>query len=208
MKRTNVLGLLFALLTVLACQVGSFAAEEIPTPTQANTTTPLPTDTPTLRPTSTLRPTQTSTPTPAPIGSTIRYKTLEVTVIDVATHGLIYPGGLTAWYPSDKSDTFLDVGVLVRNTDATLAVPWSVVGVTEENGDAWYPVFASTRTVEDGKKVDPFVMKIPADPLEGRESVTFTGDTYLRLIFIVSNEPGSTILFNIGDSPYISFELK
>lgn len=210
MNRILAFWVLLVLIVSSACQTSSVTPTETAIPTKAATETPLPTTTSTStpKPSATPRPTQTSTPTPAPIGSIVQFKTLEFTVIDVTTHSLIYPGGTTAWYPNDKSDTFLDVGVLVRNTGSKMTFSWSAIGITEANGDAWYPVFANTRKVEDGKKIDPFQISIPGEPLEGSESVVFEGDTYLRMIFIVANDPGSPILFNIADSPYITFDLK
>src|SRR5688500_17860108 len=72
-------------LSVLACVGGSLgaAATPLPTNTREVSKTPLPTNTATAKPTSTPRPTPTKippTPTPAPIGVSVLYDSLEITV--------------------------------------------------------------------------------------------------------------------------------
>ena len=203
MKRNIVGALAFILLTMLSCQLVEPAPTATPTPKA--TITPLPTNTPTAEPT----PTATQEPTPAPIGLAVLYNDLEITVIDAVTHGLIYPGGYSAWYPNNPDrDIFLDVGVLVRNTGDPVWMDWNVIGIVEESGDAWYPVFAASQLAENGKKIDPFYIGIPESQLNGTAQVLLKDDTYLRLIFIVNKKPGKTILFNLEYSPYIAFEMK
>jgi hypothetical protein len=198
-KFIQVTSLFITALLVLACNGGLIAATKMPVPSV----------TPTARPTKTPLPTATSIPTPAPLGEAVLYKGAEITVLDVVKHDLIYPGGLSAWYPSDKSKIFIDMGVLVRNkVGSVISTQWKYVGVLEDTGEAWYPTFASKKTVPLGTEVDPFLLEIPANQTPGEFPIMFVDDTYLRLIFIVSKEPGKTILFGIENSPFITFQLK
>ena len=201
--------LVFVSIIILACAGGSIAAA---TPTSIPTETPLPTNTPkptaTPRPTSTPRPTATLVPTPAPIGESVQYGSLEISVLDVITHDLIVPGGLYYWY-TPEGYIFIDVGVFVKNSNPSnpVTVKWGNVGVKESNGDAWYPGFADTKAVSSGTQVDPFSIGISTE-VEPDDVVVFEEDTYLRLIFVVVDDLEQDILFGIENSPLITFRIK
>jgi hypothetical protein len=180
------------------------------TNTPTATQTPLPTETATPTPTRTPRPTKTNippTPTPASIGSSVIYDSLEITVLDVATHSQIVPGGLYYYY-SKPGFTFIDLGVLVKNLNPgqPVKVAWSYIYVTEAGGKSWYPLYGDFKQVDSGKTYDPFNIGVKTE-INGSSTMTFDNDTYLRLIYYVTDDPNQTILFNIEDSPLIGFKL-
>ena len=177
-----------------------------PSATLISTSTATFTPTPTLTPQPTNTSTPTTVPTPASVGAAVPYGKLEITVIEVATHDLIVPGGFYYYYPIDRKKVFLDLGVLVKNLTPghTLSVQWKNVLITEADGKTSEPGFADIKMVDAGKKYDPFKIGI-ATQLTGNESVTFDNDTYLRLIFVVARK--QKILFGIEDSPKIIFSL-
>jgi hypothetical protein len=202
---------LFASL-ITACAAGLPAATATPvaTNTPEATHTPLPTATATTKPTSTPRPTVTPippTPTPAPIGVPVTYNSLEITLLDVVTHGHIVPGG-TYYYYSKPGETFIDLAVRVRNLEPGRAVQiaWSYIYVIEPKG-TWYPLYGETRRVESGMEFDPFNLPIQLE-VNGDNIVEFDDDTYMRLIYYVADDPEKTILFGIEDSPLIQFQVK
>jgi len=208
---TKISFIILVSILILACSGGGLAAA---TSTPMPTNTPLPTATNTPNPTATPKPTETPLPTatpfptPAPLGETVQYGSLEITVFDVITHDLIVPGGQYYWY-TPEGYIFIDVGVLVKNTNpaSPVSVEWGYIGIEESNGDAWYPGFADTKAVSSGSQVDPFSISI-ATEVEPDDVVVFEEDTYMRLIFVVVDDPGQGILFGIEDSPMITFQLK
>lgn len=207
MKRNIVSLFVFVALISLACQTTGLGV----TPTPTITATSQPTETPTKRPTNTPLPTETQAPTqtPAPFGSTVRYKTLEITVVNFITSGKFYPGGWAEMRPIHDTDQFLEVGVFVRNTGPVIKIQWKYIGIVEENGDAWYPAFANFRKVEVGEKINPITQIVIKDKeLKGYDYVEFDSEIYMRLVFLVKKNPGGDILFNIENSPYISFDLE
>jgi len=199
-------------LSVLACVGGSLGATATPVPsnTAEATHTPPPTRTPTPKPTFTRRPTATKippTPTPAPIGVSVISDSLEITLLDVVTHGHIVTGG-SYYYYSKPGETFIDMAVRVRNLnpgDAVL-VQWSYIYIVEAKG-TWYPLYGVTRRVERDRKFDAFNIDFDFE-VNGDDFVEFDDDTYLRLIYYVVDDPEQLILFGIGDSPQIGFQIK
>lgn len=213
-KRTfPLISIVFILaLLVTACGGGIPAATPTPAPTNTPepTPTPLPTATATPKPTSTPRPTATPippTPTPAPIGVPVTYNSLEITLLDVVTHGHIVPGG-TYYYYSKPGETFVDLAVRVRNLEPgrAIQIPWSYIYVIEPKG-TWYPLYGETRRVDRGAEFDPFNLPIQLE-VNGDNVVEFDDDTYMRLIYYVVDDPEQTILFGIEDSPLIEFHTR
>ena len=137
------------------------------------------------------------------LNPTSPYDSLEISVVKVTTHDLIWRGEDIAWYP-DAGNRFVDVGVLVRNPGAPISVQWQYIGIEESNGSSWYPAFAGARTVNLGQSFDPFSIKL-GDVL-GAESVQFDDDTYLRLVLPVRNIR-QVLLFSIKTSRSIAFNM-
>jgi hypothetical protein len=199
-------------LSTFACVAGSLGATATPAPTNTPkaTNTPLPTNTATPKPTSTPRPTATDippTPTPAPIGVSVLYDSLEITVLDVVTHGHIVTGG-SYYYYSKPGETFIDMAVRVRNLDPgnAVRVQWSYIYIVEERG-SWYPLYGVMTRVTDGSEYDPFNIALGPE-IQGEDFIEFDDDTYLRLIYYIADDPDQTLSFHIEDSPLISFQLK
>jgi hypothetical protein len=185
---------------------------------QAQTQTAAPTLTPTLTPTSTLTPTPTSTstrtprptntpePTPAPINETIKFDSLEITLLQVKTHSHIVPGGYYYYY-AKAGYIFVDLGVLVSNTGTQpIKMFMRNLYIVDENNNQWFANFGSLETVEVGKKINPSSINISNDVNTGNENVLFEKDTYLRLIFYVKDN--QTLLFGIGNSPKFTFTVN
>ena len=194
-----------AAMLVVACGVASLPVSQ-PTATVAPTSTPTVAPSPTK--TATPQPTDTSTPTvvptPASLGDSVPYRSLTITLVKATTHDLIVPGGLYYYRPKDRKDIFLDLGVLVQNSQPgkSVSVQWKDVRVLQEDGTFSYPGFADVETKEPGTDFDPFKIGI-ATPALGAGMVEFTKDTYLRLIFVIGKK--QTVLFTIEDSPQIAF---
>ena len=204
--------LLFVALILWACSGGAVAATVTPlstiSPTPFNTVTPMPTSTP--LPTLTEIP---PTPTPAAIGVPVKYKSLEITVLDVknleSVHFGEVAGGWETFYKPLPGKFLIDVGVLVRNLDPGNAVhmDWMNVFIVEANGSAWYPGWGSMKKVTADKKMDPFTIGLGSTPIDGEEGIDFDNDTYMRLIFTVDANPEKEILFAIERSPVIGFHV-
>jgi hypothetical protein len=197
----------FVTLILLACGGGALAA----TATSLPPNPPTPANTATAKPTSTPLPTATeipATPTPAPVGVPIKYGSLEITLLAVATHDLIVPGGNFYWY-SNPGDTYLDLGVLVKNTDPgnPVKIQWNQVYIVDANNDVWSPTFGDIKMVESGKKEDPFSVGINTE-LDSNAFVEFDKDTYMRLIYYTAKDTKATLFFGIEGSPLISFQMK
>lgn len=183
----------------------------MPTDTLTATQTPLPTNTATLKPTATPRPTKTPippTPTAAAIGESVLYNSLEITVLDVITHSHIVPGGLYYYY-SKPGQTFIDIGVRVRNLKpgTPVVIAWENVYVVEAKDKVWYPMYGDVKQVDSGKSYDPFSIEIKTEVI-GSKTLQFDNDTYLRLIYYVADNPDHVMLFGIGNSQLIKFQIK
>lgn len=195
---------------VLACSVVTGAGTSAPEPTTppkviVNTVVvvrPTATDRPTVAP----EPTATIEPTPAPVGVPVRSGKYEVTVINAVKLERIYPGGKYLYTPN-AGDVIVDVGVKVSDlTGSQVSVKWGNVYVVEPNGDAWYPTWGSYK--ESGKKIDPFGLGISDENINGDDLITFKGDIYLRLIFIVTEGDPTVFVFGFDDSPLIEIVVK
>ncbi len=173
-------------------------------PPSATATLPPPTFTP--RPT----PTKTATPTPVPtaaqVGDKATFGNLEITLVGTATHDLIVPGGLYYYYPTDRTQYFLDVGLLISDLvqGHATSLPVKSIYILEEDEDAYYPAFADYKTVERGAKLDPFTVGIATQTTPGL-NVFISKDTYLRLVFVIDKH--QTIVLGVGDSPQFTFDV-
>ena len=213
-KRTHihVFVVLLVALFITACAGGLLAGTATPEPTNTApaTHTPLPTGTATPKPTSTSKPTATEippTPTPAPIGVAVNYNELEITLLDVVPHSQIVTGG-SYYYYSKPGEIFIDLAVRVRNLNAgnPVRVQWSYIYVVEARG-IWYPLYGVTKKVDSGTEYDAFNIALGPE-VNGEDFIEFDGDTYLRLIYYIEDDPEQILLFGIEDSPLIQFQLK
>lgn len=198
----KVVSILAVAVLVLACSGGGAFVSATETPSA--TSTPVSTNTATPRPTSTPRPTKTPFPTPAPKGISIDTGDFSFTVVDAVSLRRIYPGGEYLFTPN-PGYIILDVGVRLENgkSGEVVSIPWENVYIKEQNGDSWYPYWGSYKPVESGIEMDPFTVGISSNEIVGTERINFTGDAYLRLIFIVgdNNNQPVPLMFGIGDSP-------
>jgi len=194
LQGAGVLGILYGLYSIVANIW--IAISSIFTPVVSISPTVIPTQ---YLPPPTFAPTPISSP--APMGIPVNYQSLQITLLNITTHDLIYTGEDIAFYPQ-SGDKIIDLGVLVRNSGATVAIKWKDIGIMESNGSAWYPNFCGEKTVSYGQIYDPFNIKISETQEE--QFASFANDTYIRLIFYVKNVP-QNILFTIKDSPSIVF---
>jgi hypothetical protein len=189
-----------------ACSTGSFGA----TATPSATFTPDATSTPTKRPTSTPRPTFTNTPTPAPLGVSVSAGDFSFTVVDAVSLRRIYPGGQYLYTPN-PGYLILDMGIRIQNNNPgkLVSIPWENVYVEEANGDSWYPLWGKAELVDADVELDPFTLGISSEEIDGIERINFTGDAYLRLVFIVDDNDNQPvpIIFGIGNSPVAAFDV-
>ena len=208
----SVIFLLCVVLIMLACSGGMAAATPTPVPSPSPTLTSTPTSIPSITPS----PTLTEIPptiTPAPVGVSVKYDSLEITVLSVknleSVHFGDVAGGWETFYKPLPGKYLIDVGVLVRNLDPGRAVSmdWRNIFIVESNGDAWYPAWGSVRTVNVDKKMDPFTIGLSSTAIDGESAIEFNNNTYLRLIFSVEADPEQEILFAIGRSPAIAFRV-
>jgi hypothetical protein len=139
-----------------------------------------------------------------PMGQVVHYKNLEIDLVDVTGHDLIYTGNDLAWYPN-AGQRIIDLAVSVRNSGPFHQVNWNDMGITESNGSQWYANFSGFKEVDTLSGVDPFGIKI--SETNGTDFATFSRLTYLRLVFFVDDRP-QTILFQIENSPAIIFLVK
>ncbi len=198
----EIVSVLTVAVLILACSGGSIVASATETPSATSTT--ISTNTATPPPTATPRPTKTPFPTPAPKGVSIKAGDFSFTVVDAVSLRRIYPGGQYLFTPN-PGYVILDVGVRLENKTSgeAISIPWENVYITEQNGDSWYPYWGSYKPVESGTEMDPFTIGISSNEIVGTELISFTGDAYLRLVFIVgdNNNQPVPLMFGIGDSP-------
>lgn len=143
-------------------------------------------------------------PTPVPMGYPVRYGNLEIVLLDVITHDMIYTGDMI--YRAVPGNHIIDLAVQVRNLgELPVHVKWSDVGILESNGGAWYANFGNTKQTAN-PDFDPFSISIPEQSAD--EFVFNSGSTLMRLIFSVSDRPFQTIQFQIEASPFMQFTVK
>jgi hypothetical protein len=199
--------IIFIGLFMLACVGGTVATSApVAAPTEAPPTVAAPTEAP---PVATSAPEATevlATPTSAPIGVPVKSASYEVTVLGAVKLGRFYPGGKSL-FTAKPGNIIVDMGVKVSNlTGSSVSVPWKNVYVVEKTGDAWFPFYGSYK--ESGKKIDPFSLGISDTATNGDDVITFNGDIYLRLIFIVKDNDPTTFVFGFDDSPLIEITVK
>jgi hypothetical protein len=204
-KFGNTIGLLAAAFVILACGGGAFASV---TETPTLSPTPLSTSTKTPRPTSTPRPTNTAFPTSAPIGVSIGADDFSYTIVDAVSLGRFYPGG-TILFTAKPGYMIVDIGVHLVNNDPgkSVTIPWDQVYIAEANGDAWYAFYGTVKEVESGAEMDPFTIGISHVELDVTEKIEFSGDAYLRIIFLVNDNDNKPVPLNfgIGEAPDAAF---
>jgi hypothetical protein len=200
--------LLFAVLFVLACSMGSFGAAPSPAPTNTlvPTNTPAPTNTAKPEPTNTPIPTETeipSTPTPMPMGTPVSNGEYEVNVVYMRTLETVYLDTQYHWVPT-AGNMFVELGIKVVNLKpgSKVSVPWGSVYVREASGDVWYPNWGEFKPVASGVEFNPkkLVFRSLKDPAE---QVVFDDIVYVRAIYGVAKLSPTTLLFGFGDSPQI-----
>jgi len=180
------------------------------TPTCTPTLTPTSTPTSTLTPTPTPRPTNTPTPTPAAIGNKVKfdYLPIEITVLWAQTHSHVVPGG-SYYYYAKTGYTFVELGVLVRNTETKpVNMVMKDIFLLQDNDSTttFFPYFSASKTVEVDTRFAPLSLKIPDTLNTGNENISFEKDTYLRLIFYVKDN--HDFFFGILNSPKITIDVK
>jgi hypothetical protein len=141
-------------------------------------------------------------PTPAPIGEAVRSSSYEVTVVSARELARVYMGNY--YHYPENGKTFVEVVVKISNlTGSRASVPWEKIYVIEESGDSWYPNWSGFKAVATGKKVDGSTVGVNAT-VDGKSTVDFQEDAFLRAIWYVSKQSGSTtLLFVFDDSPQI-----
>jgi len=203
-----------AVVLLVGCAPSSEQMTSTAVMAQAQTQTAAPTVTPTVTPTLTPPPTSTSTPkptitpqpTPAPVGETVKYNGLEITLLEVATHSHIVTGGMYYYY-SKPGQIFVDVAVRVRNPGSTSVVmPMKYVYIVEETGDSWYANFSGFQTVELDKRFNPMASIKIEQTFSGDDVISFQKDTYLRLVWYTTQN--QNLLFGIEDSPQFAIPVK
>lgn len=206
--------IILAVVLLVGCAPSSEQMTSTAVMAQAQTQTAAPTITPSVTPTLTPPPTLTSTPkptltpqpTPAPVGETVKYNGLEITLLEVATHSHIVTGGYYYYY-SKPGQIYLDIAVRVRNPGGTpITVPIKNIYIVEETGDSWYANFNGFQTVELEKRFNPMTSLKLDETLYGYTPISFEKDTYLRLVFYI--KAGQDLLFGIEDSPQFAFSVK
>lgn len=197
---------------ITATAVMAQAQTETAAPTLTFTPTATPTITLTPTVTATLTPTPTRTPpptaTPSSLGATVDFDQvgLKVSAMWATTHTHIVPGGRYYYY-AEKGNTFVEMGVFVSNpSDKPVKYKVSDIFLIDEDKRPRRPGFGAWKTVNAGIKVDPAGLKLPSDPLEGDEEISFERDTYLRLIFYVKDK--QTFIFRIFNSPPFTFDIN
>jgi hypothetical protein len=138
------------------------------------------------------------------MGVPVTYGSLEINLLKVITHDLIYTGNMVTWHPN-PGDRIIDLAVWVVNTGPSIQVQWNTVGIIE-NGKGWYPNFVGAKSFTTDTGYDPFNLKL--SETNGNEFVRFDSFTCLRLVFFVKDDPSQIILFQIENSPLISFQVK
>lgn len=202
-------------LLMLACKVftGTTPAEPVSQPTDVEQV-PAPTDTPRSinlpEPTNPPRPTATekilATPTPAPVGEAVRSESFEVTVVNARELNRVYMGDF--YYYPKAGQMFVEFIVKVSNlTGSKASVPWENVYVIEDTGDAWYPNWGGFKDVKTGKTVDGSTIGVN-EIVDGKATLDFEEDVFLRLIWFLTKKDKTTILFGFDDSPLIEFTVK
>jgi hypothetical protein len=178
------------------------------------TQTARPTRTPTPTATRTPRPTPTMQPTPAPIGAVVPDGALEIILLSALERETMHIGDVEGrhyiYYYARKGARIIDLAVLVHNTDPNepVAVKWGDIYVVEPNGDSVSPTWGKVQAVDEANLVDPYMIGISSEDIDSEATLEFVDDTYLRLVFLVSDDPDQALRFHIEDSPRIQFQTK
>ena len=181
------------------------------TATPTLTITPSSTPTATPRPTWTPLPIATPTATPASIGDAVRNNELEITLLGEknleSVHFGDVKGNWETFYKAKPGYYLIELDVLVHSLfpDRPTSYTWKYVYIVEESGDAWYPSWANSRVVEPGTRIDPSTIGLSSTQIVANDVLDIKQDTYLRLIYGVSDDPDQVILFYLGDSQPIKF---
>lgn len=191
---------------MLACGGGAFATAATETPTLSPT--PPATTTATARPTSTPKPTKTPFPTSAPVGVSINAGDFSYTVVNAVSLRRFYPGGKFL-FTANPGYMIVDVGIHLENKTpgSAVSIPWENVYITEANGDSWLAYYGTVKQVEAGIEMDPLTLGISDIELDTTKKIDFSGDAYLRIIFLVTDNDNKPVplVFGIGDAPDAKF---
>jgi hypothetical protein len=213
-KFTKVLLVLFAAIFVLACNAIVGGGADAPAQTnpslptdQSQPVAPINTSAP--APTQPPQPTATAivldTPTPASVGEAVRSDSYEVTVLDAKEIRRVYMGD-HYFYP-ETGHTFVEVIVKVSNlTGSKASVPWENVYVVEDSGDSFYPYWGGFKAVNTGKKVDGSTVGVN-EIVDSKAVLEFEEDVFLRLIWYITKNDPTTILFEFDNSPQIEITI-
>ena len=175
----------------------------ISTHTVRSTSTKIPSTPTRISPTKTQVP---PTSTPASLGQIVKYKSLEISVLDVYRHDKLIPGNGYRYWANDGY-MIIDLVVKVQNTGATpTSIIWNDAYVIDDTGAHTEIIFAGSRSVAKTEKIDP--LSIDYSTIDGTASIEIKDTVYMRVIYIIPDKPEQTAFFSIKDSPLIGFTVK
>lgn len=101
----------------------------------------------------------------------------------------------------------IDLVVRARNTGASpAAIKWSDTYVIDSDGNRNDVLFGGSQIATSKQKVDP--LSIDYNAIYGDIAVEFEDTAYMRIIYIITDKPEQKVLFGVGDSPLIEFNVK
>jgi hypothetical protein len=177
-----------------------------PTMTPTSTNTPIPTSTstpsPTFTPTPTFTPSLTPTPTIIPeVGKPVSNDNWEITLISPLSRKRIYRGRI--YYTANPGYIFIDLAVRVKNLQSgTNSLRSSDIVVIDGNKKRWDFIWLGRQSVTSDRVIDPF--SISVEDFRPSDSIDIEGESYLRLIYVVS-DASSNLGFHFKGIPQIPF---
>lgn len=206
---------LLMLLPVLLLAACGPSPEQVEATVQAGihmTETAKPTATPIPTATRTPRPSPTPNPTPAPVGVAVPYGSLEITLLSAFERDTMHMADIEGrhyiYYTAPEGGMIVDLAALVHNTNSggAVSVKWQDIFILQENGIGFHPIWAKVKTMDEASLADPYSIGISSEDVDPDASVDFVDYTYLRLVYLIQDQPNQKLVFRIEGSPRIGFQ--
>ena len=134
---------------------------------------------------------------PVAVGTPITYKSLQITLLDVSEHDLIWTGDEMAYYPKAGSHVVDLVLSIHRGLSVSpVRVAWKSISTHQTDGLGWYTNFGGMSDSDDLPKIRT---------LTPEQDIDLAAVHTLRLAFFIPEKPQKLKLY-VGDPWLILFD--